>query len=262
VTGHLSLIELPPFNLDLMTAPTWVGLLYEAISRNPNAKGTTYACATIDNDVPRVRYVVHRSLLSATSARPLLVASTDVRTPKVSQLHSSSSVAEIAWWFEESAEQYRITANAYVLPKPGHVLHGRFPFDKLSTYPDYAAEGDVDDRERDRDRVRWWERERIDTFDNKMGDVLRASFCRPVPGSPLPGGYESAKQWPERLPRSSDAENGTEEAEQVTEALNNFALVVFEPVKVERIELGIVPNRRTSWKWKDDKSWEMSILVP
>jgi hypothetical protein len=95
------------------------------------------------------------------------------------------------------------------------------------------------------ENVKMWERERIDTFDNKMGDVLRASFCRPKPGSPLPGGYDSAKEWPERLPRSSDdaakaKAKGTGTEEEVTEALNNFALVVFLPFKVERIQLGIV----------------------
>ena len=182
-----------------------------------------------------MRHLIHRSLLSTTtSSRPLLVATTDVRTPKVSQLYSSGCVAEIAWWIEEAGEQYRITAKTYVLPVAGHDLHGRFPFEML------ALERSEGEEEGGGDNVTMWERERIDTFDNKMGDVLRASFCRPKPGSPLPGGYDSANEWPERLPRSSEAAKGTEEAKQVTEALNNFALVVFQPTKVERIELGIV----------------------
>lgn len=189
---------------------------------------SVYACATIDHDVPRVRHLVHRSLLSTTTARPLLVSTTDVRTPKVSQLYSSGCAAELAWWIDE--EQYRITANAYVMPTSGNDLHGRFPFEKLI--------GECCQKEED--IVKWWEKERINTFDNKMGDVLRASFVRPIPGSRLPGGYESAKEWPERLPRSADVVEGTKEAEKVTEALNNFALLVFQPFNVERIELGIV----------------------
>src|ERR1700733_2088145 len=126
-----------------------------------------YACATIDYDdndhevplvLPRVRHLVHRSLLSTTCARPLLVSTTDVRTPKVSQLYSSGSrsgcVAELAWWIEEAGEQYRIAADTYVLPKPGHDLHGRFPFKKLGDYSS-EEEGGMSIEE----RMEWWERE-------------------------------------------------------------------------------------------------------
>jgi len=252
-----------------MASPKWISPLSEAVNKYPKAK--TYACATIDrggNDhdvplvLPRVRHLVHRSLLSTTSARPLLVSTTDVRTPKVSQLYSSGSgsgcVAELAWWIEEAGEQYRIAADTYVMPKPGHDLHGRFPFKKLG---DYSEEEVVVLMEEE--RMQWWERERMSTFDDKMGDVLRASFVRPEPGSVLVGGYNSAKEWPERLCRSADVVEGSKEAEQVTEALNNFALLVFRPYKVERIELGITPNRRTIWKWKNDEEcWKESILVP
>jgi len=236
-----------------------------------NLNIAAYACATIDHEdndddmplvLPRVRHLVHRSLLSTTRARPLLVSTADVRTPKVSQLYPSGSrsgcVAELAWWIEESGEQYRIAADTYVLPKPGHDLHGRFPFKNLGDYSEEVVTSMSME-----ERMQWWERERVSTFDDKMGDVLRASFVRPKPGSALPGGYKSAKEWPERLCRSADVVEGSKEAEQVTEALNNFALLVFRPYQVERIELGIVPNRRTSWEWKnDEESWEESILVP
>jgi len=205
---------------------------------------SAYACATIDhsdNDrgvLPRVRHLIHRSLLSTTCARPLLVSTTDVRTPKVSQLYSSISgsrsgcVAELAWWIEEAGEQYRIAADTYVMPKPGHDLHGRLPFEKLGDYSEEVVSME--------ERMQWWERERVNTFDDKMGDILRASFVRPEPGSVLVGGYKSAMEWPERLSRSADVVEGSKEAEQVTEALSNFALLVFRPYKVERIELGIV----------------------
>lgn len=186
-----------------------------------------YACGTIDNDVPRVRHIVHRSFLSEDTSRPLLVTTTDVRTPKVSQLYSSGQVGEIAWWMEDSGEQYRITARTYVLPKPGHPLREHFPFERLR---DASNESTEDNRQ-------WWEKTRINVFDNQLGGALRASFCRPTPGSPLSGGYESAKEWPEKLPRTDELEDGSKEAAQVIEALNNFSLCVFEPFKVERIEL-------------------------
>lgn len=107
-----------------------------------------------------------------------------------------------------------------------------------------------------------WERVRIDTFNNKMGGALRASFCRPTPGSELPGGYESGKDWPETLPRSTDVPNGSDEEKNLIEALNNFALIVLEPVKVDRIELSVTPNRRTSWTLKANGIWTETILVP
>lgn len=189
-----------------------------------------YACATIDNDVPRVRHIAHRSFLSQYTPRPLLVTTTDVRSPKVSQLSSSGQVGEIAWWIEDSGEQYRITAKTYILPKPGHPLHEQFPFERLGESSNESIE----------DSRQWWEKARINVFDNQLGGALRASFCRPIPGSPLPGGYDSAKQWPEKLPRTNEAEEGSKEAVQIIEALNNFSLCIFEPFKVERIELYIV----------------------
>lgn len=173
--------------------------------------------------------MIQRSIVSEnpSTLRPLLIASTDIRTPKVAQLTSSGSVSEIAWWIEDAGEQYRITAKTYILPTKDHALHAAFPADLLGP--------DTED-----DKVAWWERERVDTFNNKMGGVLRASFVRPTPGSPLPGGYEAGKEWPETLPRSTEAAPGSKEAELVAEALNNFSLVVFQPSKVELVQLSIV----------------------
>jgi len=93
-----------------------------------------------------------------------------------------------------------------------------------------------------------------------MGPALRASFCRPVPGSPL-SGYDAGKDWPDKLATSSKVEEGSKEKEQVEIALLNFALVMFEPVRVERVELEVVPNRRTVWELIEGK-WAESIVVP
>ncbi|KAF8323844.1 hypothetical protein DL93DRAFT_38800 [Clavulina sp. PMI_390] len=225
----------------------WMKLLGEAMERNPNAK--IFSVATIDGDVPRVRTMAYRTTFAESTSQPQLIATTDVRTPKVTQLYSSGQFAEIAWWLEETGEQFRMTVKTYVLPHPQHPLHARFPFDRLA--------------QPSRSSATEWEKSRIDIFDNYMGSATRASFCRPTPGSILPGGYESAKEWPESLPRSNEVEEGSKEAIQVAEALSRFSLTVFVPFKVERVELNTAPHRRTSWIWEEaEQIWKESILVP
>lgn len=213
-------------------------------------KYLAYALSTVDDGSPRVRYVIHRSIILPTPTLPLLVSTTDIRTPKVSQLVSSDSDSNVgvAWWFESAAEQYRITARAHLLPNPANKLYSRFPVEELA--PPFIE-----------DAAQWWENERIATFDNKMGGALRASFCRPIPGSDLPGGYESGAEWPETLPRSTEVEENSKEDKQVHEALENFSLVVLAPREVERLELGVVPNRRTRWTLVGE-DWTEKILVP
>lgn len=197
-----------------------------------------------------MRYVVHRAFLGSDSLRPLLVSSTDVRSPKVAQLQQQSSnpLTEVAWWIEGAGEQYRIVSRAYVLPSPKHPLYAQFPFDRLtpsSAASSQTAAGESSELHKDSDDenttlAQWWEKERIATFNDRMGGALRASWCRPTPGSDLPGGYDSAKEWLERLPRSSDVQPGSKEEADVRYALENFALLVLEPVRVERVELHVV----------------------
>jgi pyridoxamine 5'-phosphate oxidase len=211
-----------------------------------------YALATAEGNMPRVRHHVHRSFLSPINSQlTLLVSTADVRTPKISQFISHDEAtpnAEVAWWIADASEQYRISAFVHVLPSPGHHLESRFPTKRFALSSNDGS-------------TLGWEAERIKTFDEKMGDELRASFCRPTPGSDLKGGYDEAKKWPETLPPSTEAKDGKEK-EMVQEALTNFALLVLEPVSVERVELGIIPNRRTKWSLKEDGSWEEKILVP
>jgi hypothetical protein len=172
------------------------------------------------NDVPRVRHLVHRSLLSTTTARPLLVSTTDVRTPKgittiFVWLCCGASLVDRKSWGTVQNHRKRI--------RPRQRLGMIFTGASRST----SLCGECSDED-EGGGMKWWEKERIATFDHKMGDVLRASFVRPIPGSPLLpllGRYGSAKEWPERLPRIADVVEGTTEADQVTEALNNFALV-------------------------------------
>ena len=191
-----------------------------------------FALSTVDQGIPRGRSIVHRSIFHSESDAPLLVSTTDVRTPKVKQIQASDGkFSEIAWWIEPASEQYRITAHTHILPIKTNAIYFTFPFLELTPGLDLES------------ARKWWEEQRIDHFDNKMSAELRASFCRPTPGTYLPGGYDAALEWPQTLPKSSEVKEGTKEAEQVREALGNFSLLVFEPFAVERVELGIVPNR-------------------
>jgi len=88
---------------------------------------------------------------------------------------------------------------------------------------------------------------------------MKASWCRPVPGSRLEGGQEEARKWPVRL---EEPKPGDEEGKRLWEmSLANFALVVIEPHDVDYVELGIVPNRRTRF-WRKDGGWDEEELVP
>jgi hypothetical protein len=233
-----------------------------------------YALSSVDErGVPRVRHVIHRSFLKPESRRPLLVTTTDVRARKVAQLtrhgggvvERGGGVVELAWWIAEAGEQYRIEANAHVLPHPTSAehaaLHAQFPFERLAPPVPVSVGNDPDDsssqqqqehhhqqnqeeqkqKRQEEELIARWEKERRGVFDDKMGGTLRASFVRPTPGTVLIGGYDEAKEWPARVPRSAEAVS-PEEEEAVRTALENFALVVLEPVCVERVELAVVSD--------------------
>ena len=104
-----------------------------------------------------------------------------------------------------------------------------------------------------------WESKRSQVFDSMSGH-MKASWCRPTPGSKLEGGYEEAKKWPQKLPRLGEAE--TEEDKKNLEiALGNFALVLIDPFEVDFVELGVNPNQRTKFT-RDGENWVEEIVVP
>jgi hypothetical protein len=93
-----------------------------------------------------------------------------------------------------------------------------------------------------------------------MSGYMKASWCRPSPGTKLEGGYEEAKKWPQDLPKLGEAE--TEEDKQNLEtALGNFALVLIDPFEVDFVELGVIPNQRTVFA-RHGEDWVEEIVVP
>ena len=89
---------------------------------------------------------------------------------------------------------------------------------------------------------------------------MKATWCRPAPGSKLDGGYEEGNKWPDKLPKLGEAKN-EEEKRNLEQALGNFALMVIDPVEVDFVELGVVPNQRTKFTREGEK-WVEQIVVP
>ncbi|KZW00494.1 hypothetical protein EXIGLDRAFT_721269 [Exidia glandulosa HHB12029] len=207
----------------------WLARLTQALSKHPSSN--TYSLATVEDKIPRVRTVVHRTFLGQDTPAPLLVTTTDVRTPKSAQIADNWNT-EICWWIEPTQEQWRITGNALLVPHSKHTGRiGELP-------PGYD-----------------WTEERQRTF-NTVSGRIRASFCRPVPGTSL----EPGTTWPEQLPPLGEWKNDVER-EQVETAFENFALLVICPLEVDFVELKPIPNIRTTYAIHDGK-WEERAVVP
>ena len=98
---------------------------------------------------------------------------------------------------------------------------------------------------------------------------MKASWCRPVPGSPLKGGQDETKNWPEVVEDPSEHEDLPREKynellRNWKKALSNFALVVIDPIEVDLVEMGVVPNRRTRFfkASGNHELWREEELVP
>lgn len=102
-----------------------------------------------------------------------------------------------------------------------------------------------------------WEAKRVEVFES-MSAHMRASWARPVPGTPI-SKYEDAKAWPEVVPKRGEAKEGDKAL--VEEALRNFALVVIDPHFVDHVELGVMPNQRTTYTRGED-GWAEQVVVP
>lgn len=183
-------------------------------------------------------------------ARPLLVASTDIRTPKVQHIAHVHTV-ELAWWINATQDQFRISGPARIFASPEHSTISSPPRDAA---PDNCAGikalevTGID-----------WEAKRRELFD-AMNEQMRATWCRPPPGSLLKGGYEEMDDWPTKVPKPSDAM--TEKEKELAElALSDYAIIVIEPLHVDWVQMGIKPNRRTFFT-REGMDWKEEIVVP
>ncbi|KAL1729176.1 pyridoxamine 5'-phosphate oxidase-domain-containing protein [Schizophyllum commune] len=238
-----------------MSAPEWHKALQAALKSNP--KSTTIQLATWDASLarPRVRTHVFRGFITPASAPqlPIILSTVDIRTPKVAQITNSNKV-ELTWWIEGTMEQFRIGGTAHVVPRPGHAsgLHEKF-LEALKQAPAGSALAEIA-----KDNVDW-EKKRVDTF-SSLSPGMKASWCRPSPGSPLSTHPDSPPEsWPHAV---KDLEEGDYENKKHWEvALGNFALLLVEPEDVDYVELGKKPDRRTFFKYAEGK-WESTAVVP
>ncbi|KAI0042589.1 hypothetical protein FA95DRAFT_1564199 [Auriscalpium vulgare] len=210
-------------------------------------RATVYQIATVDSsNRPHVRSQIHRGFLTPPGLPhlPLLLTSTDSRTPKTKQLAHTDFV-ELAWWIDGSADQFRVLGRARLVSSAG-ISPARTP-------PECAGLAALDAAGFD------WEGARRGQFDD-VSEHMRASWCRPPPGDVLPGGYEEMDSWPTTVKKPSDARTEEEKA-LAAEALGNYALVVIEPLEVDWVQMAIRPNRRTRFTRVDD-GWEEVPVVP
>ncbi|TRM66619.1 hypothetical protein BD626DRAFT_451705 [Schizophyllum amplum] len=238
-----------------MSAPEWHKAIQAALKSNP--KSTTFQLATWDAALsrPRVRSHVFRAFVTPTDAPhlPIVLSTVDIRTPKVAQISANNKV-ELTWWIEGTKEQFRIGGTARIVPHPGHAsgLHEKF-LDAVKQAPAGSALAALAKEKID------WEAKRVETF-TSMSPGMKASWCRPTPGSPLSSHPNAPPEsWPSAI---KDLEDGDEENRKHWEvALSNFALLLVEPEDVDYVELGASPDRRTMYKCVDGK-WESTPVVP
>jgi len=242
--------------------PRWVQALLKALSLPENKDKTIYQIATIDsNHIPHVRSHVHRALLfpKGHPTLPILLTTTDVRTPKVTQM-LSNPVVEVCWWLEGSQDQFRIKGRICVIPAPDH------PFHTMQNIPPGSALEKLSEKgedEAEKEGKYNWEKKRKEVF-NDMSRHMKAGWARPLPGAPMKS-YDEAKTWPKTLPNLGEEEN-EEEKKNLEFAFGNFALVVIEPLEVDFVQLGIIPNQRTIFKRQEGlgtgEEWVEEIVVP
>ncbi|KAI0370111.1 hypothetical protein BV20DRAFT_967137 [Pilatotrama ljubarskyi] len=234
----------------MSAAPRWVEAVNRALSHPDNKGKIIYQVATVDaHDAPHVRSQVHRAFTNPDGRPdlPLLVTSTDARTPKVEQLRANQRV-EVAWWMEGSQDQFRLSGFARVYPSPSA------PGDLSRPTPipdDAVALKKLEAQGFD------WETKRRDLF-KKMSPGMRASWCVPRPPGSAIGSYEEQKGWPRQVPLESESE---EDKTNLETAQSRFALMLIEPYQVDWVELGVHPNRRTVFTREGEK-WAEQLVVP
>ncbi|KAJ7579752.1 hypothetical protein C8J56DRAFT_963534 [Mycena floridula] len=240
-----------------MSSPRWKKCITDALAQYE--KSTIFQLSTVDpiGPKPHVRSCVFRSFITPVSAPslPLVLTTTDSRTPKTSQIIAHPAV-ELAWWIEGTEEQYRISGNATLIPEPKNSLHQNFLHLTRAVSPGSGMEA------LKKDGIDW-EAKRLEVF-RSMSPYMKASWCRPVPGSPLVGGQDEAKKWPVRVdePGDGDSEADRENRKNWDFAFGNFSLLVIDPHEVDYVELAVKPNRRTRFSRTEAGQWEEQELVP
>ncbi|KAI9445372.1 pyridoxamine 5'-phosphate oxidase-domain-containing protein [Lactarius indigo] len=230
-----------------MNTPRWYTALQQAVAQHSNSSRKFFQLATVDDaGKPCVRSLIHRAFLVPPSRPvfPLLVTSTDIRTPKVHQIAHTDTV-ELVWWINATLDQFRITGLARVFASPQHSIPA-----PLHTAVECAGIDALEMTGFD------WEAKRRELFD-AVNEEMRASWCRPT-GTPLKVG--EANDWPTTVPKPSEAKTDREK-ELVELALSNYAIIVIEPLRVDWAQMATKPNQRAFFTRTED-GWSEEAIVP
>ncbi|KAJ3754651.1 hypothetical protein EV360DRAFT_51196 [Lentinula raphanica] len=248
-------------------APRWQSAITNALEKYEKSVVMQLASIDVNSPIPTVRSLIFRSFVNPSSnpGLPLILTTTDVRSPKTAQIIANPNV-HIAWWIEGSQEQYRITGKASLIPSPQDPLHKHFLHSATSPSSSPSPSPNTGMAALNQENFDW-EAKRLEVF-KTMSAHMKASWCRPTPGSPLVGGEEEAKKWPERVDEPSEPE-GPDESEESREnrknwetSFRNFALILVDPSEVDYVELGVLPNRRTQFSRSSRGIWKEQALVP
>ena len=119
---------------------------------------------------------------------------------------------EIAWWFAPTGDQYRITGNAFIIGKPGDETAQSFAEHAKRLAPS-GIKGEFN-----------WEDERRRIFE-KCSPPIKASFVRPIPGTPLKADERGDKSGKDYNPHDWPLELKDGDEELLEKSLSNFALM-------------------------------------
>ena len=149
---------------------------------------------------------------------------------------------------EGSQDQFRITGFTHIYPSPTPGTSAPTPIPDEATALKLLVKQGFD-----------WEAKRKEVFAG-MKPEMRASWCTPYPpGTPI-SSYEEQKGWPTSVPLEDEAKTD-EDRKNLQTALRNFALMLFEPVEVDWVALGIKPNKRLVFRRKEEE-WIEQLVNP
>lgn len=234
---------------------------------------SVYQVATIDASLtPHVRSQVHRgfAIPRSSPSSPLLLSSSDARAPKIAQMHVSERV-EVAWWMEGSQDQFRILGRARVVSSPGigltNVLNPATSANEEEMLGVKVLHQAGEDGEGNAglgsDGMFNWEKKRQDVFE-AMRPGMKATWCRPVAPGAVLSSYDDVLKWPKAVPYKHEL-TFEEDKRNYAIALGNFAMVVLEPLRVDWVQMGEHPNKRTLFTRKHEEGevkWIEEILAP
>ncbi|WFD40445.1 pyridoxal 5'-phosphate synthase [Malassezia japonica] len=188
--------------------PAWKQRLHETLAEHAADRG-------VDGSVPRVRQVVHRGFMEeergVPNERTAFLTTTDVRSPKAAEIHARPNV-EVDWYIHPAKVQFRIAAQAYMVPGAQHSWR--------ASLPGRLAPG------------RGWDAERRRVWD-ALSPPMQASFRGPPPGTPL-----------------ADATHVDELTDDAAGIPSSFALIVLDPTAVDVLDLD--QRKRVVYKHESD----------